>query len=34
MWYHPSDVDVILSKLPEEMDDIWTILPYCIRELS
>jgi Holliday junction DNA helicase RuvA subunit len=34
MWYHPSDVDVILSKLPEGMDDIWTILPYCIRALS
>ena len=34
MWYHPSDVDVILSKLPEGMDDIGTILPYCIRELS
>lgn len=34
MWYQPSDVDVVLSKLPAEMEDIWTILPYCIRELS
>jgi hypothetical protein len=34
MWYQASDVDNILSKLPEGMDDIWSILPYCIRELS
>lgn len=34
MWYQASDVDVVLSKLPEDMDDIWSILPYCIRELS
>lgn len=34
MWYQASDVDVVLSKLPEDMEDIWSILPYCIRELS
>jgi Holliday junction DNA helicase RuvA subunit len=34
MWYQPSDVDMVLSRLPAEMEDIWTILPYCIRELS
>lgn len=34
MWYQASDVDNILSKLPEGMEDIWNILPYCIRELS
>ena len=34
MWYAGNDVDTILAKLPEWMDDIWSILPYCIRELS
>jgi hypothetical protein len=34
MWYQPNDVDKILSELPKEMEDIGTILPYCIRELS
>ena len=34
MWYQASDVDVVLSKLPDDMEDIWSILPYCIRELS
>jgi hypothetical protein len=34
MWYQGSDVDNVLSKLPKEMEDIGSILPYCIRELS
>lgn len=34
MWYNPKDVEKVLSKLPEDMEDIWNILPYCIRELS
>lgn len=34
MWYQGNDVDNVLSKLPKEMEDIGSILPYCIRELS
>ena len=34
MGYNPKDVDNVLAKLPENMEDIGSILPYCIRELS
>lgn len=34
MGYTPKDVDNVLAKLPENMEDIGSILPYCIRELS
>lgn len=34
MWYQGNEVDNVLSKLPKEMEDIGSILPYCIRELS
>lgn len=34
MWYNPKEVEKVLSKLPEDMEDIGSILPYCIRELS
>lgn len=34
MWYQGNDVDNVLSKLPKEMEEIGSILPYCIRELS
>jgi Holliday junction resolvasome RuvABC DNA-binding subunit len=34
MGYNPKDVEKVLSKLPEDMEDIGSILPYCIRELS
>lgn len=34
MWYQSNDVDAVLSRLPEDMEDVWSILPYCIRALS
>jgi len=34
MWYAPGDVDQVLEKVPENLQEIWEILPFCIRELS
>lgn len=34
MWYTPGDVDQVLEKVPEDLHEIWEILPFCIRELS
>jgi len=34
MWYQSQDVDLVLAKVPEDLSEIWEILPYCIRQLS
>ena len=34
MWYAPKDVEEVLKKVPENLSEIWEILPFCIRELS
>lgn len=34
MWYAAKDVEEVLKKVPEELSEIWEILPFCIRELS
>jgi Holliday junction DNA helicase RuvA subunit len=34
MGYNPRDIDRVLSQLPDEMKDAWSIIPYVIRELS
>lgn len=34
MGYQPRDIDRVLWELPEWMEDVGTILPYMIRELS
>lgn len=34
MWYAAKDVEEVLKKVPEDLSEIWEILPFCIRELS
>jgi len=34
MGYNPRDIDKVLSKLPEWIDNAWNIIPYVIKELS
>lgn len=34
MWYTPRDVDYVFTKVPEDLQEIGEILPFCIKELS
>jgi hypothetical protein len=34
MWYAAKNVEEVLKKVPEDLSEIWEILPFCIRELS
>ena len=34
MWYNPKDVENILQNLPENLTDVWEIIPYAIKHLS
>ena len=34
MWYNPKDVENILQDLPENLTDVWEIIPYAIKHLS
>ena len=34
MWYNSRDIDNVLWKLPEWIDNAWDIIPYVIKELS
>lgn len=33
MWYNPKDVENILQDLPAEMNDIWTIISYVVKNI-
>lgn len=33
MWYNPKDVENILQDLPVEMNDIWTIISYVVKNI-
>lgn len=34
MWYNPKDIDLVLTKLPEELKWAQEIIPYAIKSLS
>lgn len=34
MGYSPADVDAVLQTIPEDLQEVGEILPYCIRQLS
>lgn len=33
MWYDKNDVERILQNLPEDLKDIWSIIPYVIKNI-
>ena len=33
MWYNPKDVENILQDLPAEMNDMWTIISYVVKNI-
>jgi len=33
MWYERSDIERVLSQLPEDIKDLWEIIPYIIKNI-